>query len=231
MNIDPKLKPLLLEYLTGFVSDNKRAKFEAIVQQRTRYITVVLEDLYQPHNASAVLRSCDCFGIQDVHIIENANTYEVNPDVALGSSKWLDLICYNATENNTPEAIATLKSKGYRIVATTPHQHEVTLQKLDLNKGPVALFFGTEMRGLTPDALAGADEFMIIPMYGFTESFNISVSVALSLFHLTGELRNSIIPWQLSNEEQIDTKLEWVRRVVKSSEGLIKEFLRKQAVK
>ncbi|NCA86163.1 MAG: TrmH family RNA methyltransferase [Clostridia bacterium] len=226
--MDPKLKPALLEYLTGFVSDNKRTKFEAIVQQRTRYVTVVLEDLYQPHNASAVLRSCDCFGIQDVHIIENANTYEVNPDVALGASKWLNLIRYNTTENNTPEAIATLKTKGYRIVATTPHRSEVTLQQLDLNQGPVALLFGTEMRGLSADALAGADEFMIIPMVGFTESFNISVSAALSLFYLTEKLRNSSIPWQLSAEEQIDTKLDWVRKVVKSSEGLIKDFLRKQ---
>lgn len=228
MNIDPKLKPALLEYLMGFVSDNKRTKFEAIVRQRTRYVTVVLEDLYQPHNASAVLRSCDCFGIQDVHIIENANTYEVNPDVALGASKWLNLIRYNTTENNTPEAIATLKTKGYRIVATTPHRSEVTLQQLDLNQGPVALLFGTEMRGLSADALAGADEFMIIPMVGFTESFNISVSAALSLFYLTEKLRNSSIPWQLSAEEQIDTKLDWVRKVVKSSEGLIKDFLRKQ---
>jgi tRNA (guanosine-2'-O-)-methyltransferase len=230
LNIDPKLKPALLEYLTGFVSDNKRGKFEAIVQQRTRYITVVLEDLYQPHNASAVLRSCDCFGIQDVHIIENANTYEVNPDVALGASKWLNLIRYNAAENNTPEAIAALKSKGYRIVATTPHRHEVTLQQLDLRKGPVALLFGAELRGLTADALAGADEFMMIPMYGFTESFNISVSAALSLFYLTGQLRDSTLPWQLSAEEQIDTRLDWVRKVVKSSEGLIKGFLRKQII-
>jgi tRNA (guanosine-2'-O-)-methyltransferase len=230
LNIDPKLKPALLEYLTGFVSENKRTKFEAIVQQRTRYITVVLEDLYQPHNASAVLRSCDCFGIQDVHIIENTNTYEVNPDVALGASKWLDLIRYNTTENNTPQAIAALKSKGYRIVATTPHRHEVTLQQLDLHKGPVALLFGTEMRGLSADALAGADEFMIIPMFGFTESFNISVSAALSLFYLTEKLRSSTIVWQLSAEEQIDTRLNWVRKVVKSSEWLIKDFLRKQTI-
>jgi tRNA (guanosine-2'-O-)-methyltransferase len=230
LNIDPKLKPALLEYLVGFVSDNKRTKFEAIVQQRTRYISVVLEDLYQPHNASAVLRSCDCFGIQDVHIIENVNTYDVNPDVALGSSKWLNMIRYNTSENNTPEAIAALKSKGYRIVATTPHRSEVTLQQLDLRKGPVALLFGTEMRGLSQDAFAGADEFMIIPMVGFTESFNISVSAALSLFYLTGQLRNSIIPWQMSAAEQIDVKLDWVQKVVKSSDGLIKDFLRKQAL-
>ncbi len=220
-----KTKSALLQYLSTFVSEHKRTKFEEIIRNRTKYITVALEDIYQPHNASAVLRSCDCFGIQDVHIIENQNTYEVNPDVALGSSKWLSLIKYNEKKNNTPAAIKNLKSEGYRIVATTPHKDDVNLQELDLEKGPVALVFGTEMRGLTDDGLALADEYMKIPMYGFTESFNISVSVALCLFYLTEKLRNSEIPWQLSESEQIEVKLNWARQVVKKSELLEKKFL------
>ena len=175
---------------------------------------MVLEDIYQPHNASAVLRSCDCFGIQDVHIIENQNIYEVNPDVALGSSKWLNLIKYTEAENNTPAAIRSLKDKGYRIVATTPHKDDVDLQTLDLDKGPVALLFGTEMRGLTDDALAMADEYMKIPMYGFTESFNISVSAAPCLFYLSEKLRNSELPWQLTEEEKLDVQLDWTRQVI-----------------
>ena len=215
----------LMEYLMEFVSENKQNKFDEIIRNRTRYLTVVLEDLYQPHNASAVLRSCDCFGIQDVHIIENQNTYEVNPDVALGSSKWLNLIKYSARENNTPAAIKSLKSKGYRIVATTPHKDDVDLQNLDLKKGPVALVFGTEMRGLTDDGLALADEYMKIPMYGFTESFNISVSAALCLFYLTEKLRNSEIKWQLTDEEMVEVKLNWARQVVKKNELLEQKFL------
>ncbi len=223
--IDKKQDKALMEYLMGFVSENKKNKFGEIIQNRTRYLTVVLEDIYQPHNASAVLRSCDCFGIQDVHIIENQNKYEINPDVALGSSKWLSLFKYNGLENNTPLAIQTLKSKGYRIVATTPHKDDVNLQELDLDKGPIALVFGTEMRGLTEDGLALADEFMKIPMYGFTESFNISVSAALCLFYLTEKLRNSAIPWQLAEEEIIEVKLNWARQVVKKYELLEKKFL------
>lgn len=220
-----KTKKALLGYLNEFVSENKRNKFDQIIRQRTRYITVILEDIYQPHNASAVLRSCDCFGIQDVHIIENKNSYEVNPDVALGSSKWLSLVKYNQKENNTPEAIRTLKEKGYRIVATTPHKDDVDLQQLDLDRGPVALVFGTEMRGLTDDGLALADEYLKIPMYGFTESFNISVSAALCLFYLTEKMRNSEINWQLTEEEQIDVRLDWARQVVKKSELLERKFL------
>ncbi len=223
--MDLKKKQALLDFLSGFISDNKHSKFEAIVANRTRYLTVVLEDIFQPHNASAVLRSCDCFGIQDVHIIENENPYEVNPDVALGSSKWLDLIKYDAAENNTSAAIAHLKEKGYRIVATTPHKEDVELQDLDLEKGPVALIFGTELRGLSQESLDLADEYIKIPMYGFTESFNISVSAALCLFYLSEKLRKSTLAWQLSEEEQVDIKTEWCRRVIKMSAELEEKFI------
>ncbi len=219
-------KKELVAYLSDFMTESRRNKFEEIVKNRTRYITVVLEDIYQPHNASAVLRSSDCFGIQDVHIIENQNRYEVNPDVALGSSKWLSLIKHNTEKNNTPAAIALLKSRGYRIIATTPHKDDISLQQLDLSIGPVALMFGTEMRGLTPDAIALADEYMKIPMYGFTESFNISVSVALSLFYLTEKLRNSNIKWQLNETETTEVLLEWARESIKKCNLLENEFLK-----
>src|SRR5450631_2457688 len=106
----------LYEYLAQFITENKRSKIEEIVQWRTRYLTVVLEDIYQPHNASAVLRTCECFGIQDVHIIENRNKYTVNPDVVMGSTKWMNLHKYSGKTNNTPDALNALKEQGYRIV-------------------------------------------------------------------------------------------------------------------
>ncbi|MFP4471027.1 MAG: TrmH family RNA methyltransferase [Bacteroidales bacterium] len=217
----------MYKYLADFITENKRNKFDEVVRYRTRYLTVVLEDIFQPHNASAVLRSCDCFGIQDVHIIENQNEYEVNPDVALGSSKWLNMVRYNAGAYNSPEAIRCLKKNGYRIIAATPHRDDVNLQELDMAKGPVALCFGTEMRGLTSEFLKAADGYMKIPMYGFTESFNISVSVAISLFHLTEKIRKPEIAWQLSEEEMLDIKLQWARQVVKRSDLLERDFLLK----
>jgi tRNA (guanosine-2'-O-)-methyltransferase len=229
VKMDYQQKIKLLNYLSGFITESRRKKFGEIVRWRTRYITVVLEDIYQPHNASAVLRSCDCFGIQDVHIIENKNRYEVNPDVALGSSKWLNLIKYNGKDFNTPSAIDALKNNGYRIVATTPHKNDITLQSLNFDNGPIALMFGTEMRGLTPEAIALADEFVKIPMYGFTESFNISVSVALCLFFLSEKLRNSAIGWQLHEEETTDILLDWTRQTIKKSELIEKDFLKKDS--
>lgn len=224
--MDIQVKKALYGYLSEFVTENKKQKFDEIVAKRTRYITVVLEDIFQPHNASAVLRTCDCFGIQDVHIIENQYEYLVNPEIALGASKWLNLIRYNGKENNTPEALKSLKDNGYRIVATTPHNDDVNIGDLSLEKGPLALVFGTEKKGLTGKALDLADEFVKIPMFGFTESFNISVSAAIVLFSLSQRLHQSTLRWQLSEEEMTDIKILWAKQVVKSSDLLERNFLK-----
>jgi len=219
-----KSKQELIQFLSQFVTSERFTLFLNNVNFRTRYITIALEDIFQPHNASAVLRTCDCFGIQDVHIIENRNEYIINPDVALGSYKWLNLIKYNAAQDNTLKAIQNLKNQGYRIVATTPHKNDVNLEEFDLYKGKVALFFGTELHGLSKVMIDNADEFMKIPMYGFTESFNISVSAAITLHSLSLRLRNSIINWQLSNEEKEYVLLDWLRTSIKKSELVEKEF-------
>jgi tRNA (guanosine-2'-O-)-methyltransferase len=214
----------LYEYLCRFITDNKRSKIEEIVKWRTRYLTVVLEDIYQPHNASAVLRTCECFGIQDVHIIENRNKYTVNPDVVMGSTKWMDLHKYNGLPNNTPTALSALKQQGYRIVATTPHKNDCNINELDLSKGKVALVMGTEIDGITQTVFEMADEFVKIPMYGFTESFNISVTAAMCLHTLSDNLRNSELPWQLSAEEQMQLKTDWVRNILTKPELVEEEF-------
>jgi tRNA (guanosine-2'-O-)-methyltransferase len=210
-------KKELLDQMLGFISENKRQLFEKVIQNRTRYITVVMEDIFQSHNASAVLRSCDCFGIQDVHVIENYNKFEINPDIALGASKWLTIKKYNTEENNTINAYKQLKDNGYRIVATTPHVNDCTLEELNLDS-KVALIFGTEMNGLSEIAIKNADEFVKIPMYGFTESFNISVSAAIILHYLTNKLRINQKNWGLNENEIIDVKLSWVKKVVKRSD-------------
>jgi tRNA (guanosine-2'-O-)-methyltransferase len=227
MNIEEKRK--LLEYLSGFITDNKKRKIEEIIALRTKYLCVVLEDIYQPHNASAVLRSCDCFGIQDLHIIENRNKYTVNPDIALGSSKWVNIIKHNGKEHNTEDCLNDLKRRGYKIVATMPDEHFVTLEELKLDK-KVALMFGTEQEGLSDIAIKNADEFVRIKMYGFTESFNISVSAALCLHYLSSKLRSSEIDWKLTEEDRIETQLYWVKNIVKSADLLEKDFLQKHKV-
>ena len=223
---DLQIRKKLLDFLLTFISDNKQKKFEEKIQFRSRHLTIVLEDIYQPHNASAVLRSCDCFGIQDVHIIENMYKYELNPDVELGSAKWLNLIKYNKETNNTSSCLSSLKNKGYTIVATSPHRNDFTPESLPLDK-KTALVFGTELEGLTDKAKEIADACVRIPMYGFTESLNISVSAALLLFTLSERLRKSVIDWHLSEEEKTDIMLQWARNVVKKSDAMEREFFRK----
>lgn len=210
-------------YLSHFLTENKRMLFDKVAAERTHFLTVVLEDVFQPQNASAVIRSCDCFGIQDVHIIENRNTYEINPNVVMGATKWIDMYKYNDEENNTINCINKLKQKGYKIVATTPHGNQFSLYDLPLDK-PIALFFGTEKLGLSKEVIDHADEFVTIPMYGFTESFNISVSVALCLNVLSRKIREQNVAWQLSEEEQRLLKFEWTKRHLLSWELYEKEY-------
>lgn len=217
----------LFEFLSDFITDRRKQIICDNIKERTRYITVVLEDIFQPQNASAVLRTCDCFGIQDIHIIENQNKYNINPDVVLGATQWLTIKNYNKTENNTLEAINNLKNNGYRIIATTLSENNVSLNDFQLSKGKIALFFGTELTGLSTEVINNADEFLKIPMYGFTESFNISVSAAIILHDLTLKLRQSEINWHLSETEQAQLKVNWVKNTLKTPELLIKEFEKK----
>ena len=218
----------LLAYLSTFVTEERKKRFEDVLAWRTRHIAIALEDIYQSHNASAVLRSCDCFGIQDVHIIENRNSFTANSEIDLGSSKWLSLHKYNKrSENNTAECISTLKKKGYRIIATTPHENGIAIDDLDINT-KLCLVFGTELEGVTSDVHELADGFARIPMFGFTESFNISVSAALCLNVLIKKLHGSAVNWHLSDDDKDSLRLQWMRSTISKSELIEKDFFEKK---
>lgn len=219
----------LITYLSSFVTEERKKRFDEVIKNRTRFVSIALEDIYQPHNASAVLRSCDCFGIQDVHIIENANKYTINPDVALGSYKWLNLYKYNKTENNTVACVNELKAKGYAIAVTSPHKDSYNIENVPLNK-KLALFFGTEMQGMSPELEKSAEVFVKIPMMGFTESFNISVAAAISMYTLSNRLRKENIQWQLDEEEKDTILLQWLRNTIPKAELLEKDFLQKRSI-
>jgi tRNA (guanosine-2'-O-)-methyltransferase len=217
----------LVNYLSGFVNARRLQKFEKVLENRTRYITLVCEDIYQGHNASALLRTCDCFGIQDFHIIEKRNVFDVNPEIALGASNWLTIFRDKNPDNDFATCLTRLRSKGYRIVATTPDRESISLSDLDLKKGPLALMFGTEKDGLSEDILKNADEFVGIEMFGFSGSFNVSVSAGIILYHLRMKLNQGDIGWQLSNEEKMVIRLDWLRKSIRSSELIERDFYRK----
>lgn len=220
-SLSTEQKAALYEQATQFFSENKRALFDRLAPLRTRHISVVLEDIYQSHNASAVLRSCDCFGVQDVHVVEARNPFNPAGDVAVGSSKWVDYYRYNSIQ----DVYRNLHAKGYRIVATLPHENDTMIGDLDISQ-PTALVFGTELTGLTQEAIDGADAYVKIPMYGFTESFNISVCAALSLFSLTERMRrDTTLQWRLSDDDLLDLKLHWAMQAVKDGEKVIKNLI------
>ncbi len=215
----------LIEHLKTFATPERWNKLVEVAAKRTRYLTVVMEDIYQPHNASAVLRSCDGFGIQDVHIIENRNQFEASSQVTIGADRWLSLQRYNAPEeNNTETCLRHLKQKGYSIIATSPHKDDINLNDLSLDR-KTALVFGTELDGISDTVSELADGFVRIPMAGFSESFNISVSVAICLYNLTRRLKSSEIDWQLSEVEQEDLTYRWLKKSVKAGEQIEKAFL------
>lgn len=221
-----KLTLDLIDHLSGFITENRLSLFRKVLGERTRYITVVLEDIYQSQNASAVLRTCDCTGIQDVHIVEQQNEYEINRDVALGSNQWLTMHYYNEGSDNIFAAVQALKKSGYRIVATSPHKEGRSPESFDLSKGKAALLFGTELDGLTDRALELADEYIAIPMVGFTESYNISVSAALALYSLRKRLEGSTLAWKISEDERNELLLNWLRNSIRMSGKIEAKFLK-----
>ncbi|MBI2258237.1 MAG: RNA methyltransferase [Flavobacteriia bacterium] len=213
----------LLNEFYKIISSHKVELFNKIAAQRTRHITVVLENVYQEHNASAVLRTCDCFGVQDLNIIEKGVKYKVQRDIALGSGRWVDVHQFNQGNDVQDDCINYLKTKSFQLIATSPHS-EKSIESIDLSK-PTAFLFGTERQGLSTYLLNQADETICIPMYGFTESFNISVSVALILQHTRNILEKSNINWKLTEFDQNQLKIEWSKKILNGGEELEKFFI------
>lgn len=209
----------LLDYLEDFISEERRERFISVLGNRTKHITVALEDVFQMHNTSAVIRSCDVFGVQEAHLIQNRNANELDKNIAMGAQQWVDVFRYK----NTTDCITALKTKGYKIIATTPHNDSELLNDFKLDE-KIALFFGTERDGLTPAVLEHADGFLKIPMKGFTESLNISVAAAIILQDLRTKLARTALPWQLTEAEKLEKRLEWTKKSIKSIDKILEHY-------
>ncbi|MFD1095730.1 TrmH family RNA methyltransferase [Salegentibacter chungangensis] len=209
----------LLNFLYGFLTPRRQGLFEKIADQRTDHFTVATQDVFQLHNTSAVIRSCDVFGLQNVHVIEERKPKRIDREIAMGAQKWVDVNRYNTSE----ECVRKLREAGYQIVATSPHESSCSLEEFDISS-PSVFFFGTEKEGLSEEIMKQADVKLKIPMVGFTESLNISVSAAIILQHLTSRLRKSDLNWQFSEEEKLQLKLKWAKKTIKNSEELIHRF-------
>jgi tRNA (guanosine-2'-O-)-methyltransferase len=216
------VKEEIYKRLFAMLSDSKMHLVEKNAARRTRFLTVAVENLYQSHNTSAVIRNCDCFGLQDVYVVAKQK-FKLNRDVAMGATKWITE--HRFSQGESARCLREIKSKGYKLVATSPSATQ-TISELSLNQ-PICLLFGTEKYGLSEEAFSLADETVQIPMYGFTESFNISVSVALCLQELRQKMEREVGDWALSPEEQLDLKIDWCKKILKNGDAVY-EVVRKQ---
>ncbi|MGO4911878.1 TrmH family RNA methyltransferase [Leeuwenhoekiella sp. W20_SRS_FM14] len=213
------MKQDLQNYLESYLTPRRQQLFKEVLKQRTRFLTVAIEDVGHLHNTSAVMRSCDAFGVQDVHVIEELKGKRIDREIAMGAQKWTSVYRYDSTE----EALSNLKNKGYKIVATTPHHTAHKLEDFKLDQ-PTVLFFGSEKDGLTDTVIDAADEYIYIPTFGFTQSLNISVCAAILLQELTQRLRNSDIDWALKPLDIIQIKQLWLARNLKNYDELVKRY-------
>jgi tRNA (guanosine-2'-O-)-methyltransferase len=213
----------LLAYLQTFLTPQRNQRFEEVLAQRTRWLTVVLEDLYDPHNMGAIARSCDAFGIQDLHVIEVQHRYQPEPEIALGSQQWITVHRYAHAADPRQACVDALRAKGFRIAVAALCAGSITPDDLDLSQ-PTAVVFGTERDGATPDMLAAADVTIAVPMWGFVQSLNVSVAAALCLYPLAARLRSSSADWRLSPREREELTLEWTRRSVPNAEQIERRF-------
>ncbi|NDI99170.1 RNA methyltransferase [Flavobacterium sp. LaA7.5] len=213
-----------LTYIEGFITQERKQRFLEVLQNRTKHFTVAVEDVFQLHNTSAVMRTCEVFGIQELNVIEERYGKDIDKEIAMGAQKWVDVNRFDATT----ACITSLKEKGYKIIATSPHNDSCLLDEFDINQ-PAALFFGTERSGLSDEVIKAADGFIKIPMAGFTESLNISSSAAIIIQHLTNRLRQSDINWQLTEEEVIQKRIDWTRKSIKDIDFITQKYLEERA--
>ena len=209
----------LLTYLEDFISEERKARFLEVLETRTKYITVAIEDLFQMHNTSAVIRSCEVFGVQEAHVIEDRYRQELDKNIAMGAEKWVDVIRHDSSKS----CIKKLRDSGYKIIATTPHKNDCSLSDFKIDD-KIALFFGTERDGLSKEVLDNADGFLKIEMAGFTESLNISVSCAIILQDLTTKLRELDVNWQLTDAEKLEKRLDWTKKTIKSIDDILTRY-------
>jgi tRNA (guanosine-2'-O-)-methyltransferase len=210
-----------LAFLENILTDNRKERFQQVLSKRTNHFTIAMEDVFQLHNTSAVMRSCEVFGIQQLNVIEERYTKSIDKEIAMGAQKWVDVNRFNSISG----CISSMKSKGYQIIATTPHENDCDLDDFDISK-PSALFFGTERDGLSEEVLQNADGFLKIPMAGFTESLNISVSAAIIIQNLMSRLHKSNIKWQLSEEEILEKRLQWAKNTIKDIKRIEERYYR-----
>ena len=206
-----------------FLTDERINTLKNAITRRTRFITVVLDDIYHAHNISAVVRSAEAFGIQDIHVLQVENPFRPNRGVTKGAQQWVTFHRHSSIKG----CVKTLKEKGYILMGADPPSKghpSIPLDGIEPEQ-PVALVFGREKEGLHEELRNACDRLFHIPMTGLTESFNISVTVGISLYVLRKKLDNIDRDiWELSLEEKAALLDDWSVKSVRRGKDILKEI-------
>ncbi len=206
----------VFEILGEFVSEGRQQRIEAALASRTRDVVVVLEDIHSEHNASAVLRTAEAFGLLEVHTVPRSGQFKLSRKVSLGAHKWLDL----RRHTKASDSYKALAERGYQIWAADMHDDPVPLSQIPTDK-PVAIVFGNEHKGLSPEAVAAADGVFRVPMTGFVESLNISVAAAVSM-HDVMERRRAVGNLSTLNSDELrQIRATWYAQSVRAAPELL----------
>lgn len=220
-SIDIIQKQRLYTYLTELITPQKLTKIENLAKNRSQFIVPVIEDIYQFRNAGAIIRSMEAFAFQKLIALEKNNKFIPEGAVARGADKWITIQFMKSGR----ESLLEIKKAGYQLVAVSPEKQAVNLSDFEITK-PLALIFGTEFEGVTQETLEIADECIKIPMYGFTESLNVSVAAGISFYEMRKKLENSNLEWKMTEEEMLDLKIKWAKASVSSGEEIAEHYLK-----
>ncbi len=211
-------------YLAGFLTDERAGVLNRTLAMRTRYMTILTENTFHPQNASALVRHCEAFGLQDLHTVETLCRFSPNVNIVRGTDKWIDI----TRHESTAAALSSLRGAGYRIVATTPHRESCTPETFDVGRGPFCLVFGTEHAGVSDEIIASADEFLRIPMCGMVESLNVSASAAILIYMLSQRMRLSDVDWTIPEQQRREILLRWTVASVRDGRRILERRFGKE---
>lgn len=211
----------IYEYLQQFLTSERLQKIEYFSAQSSDYVLPIMEDVYQFRNAAAIVRSAEACGFHKIVALEKINVFEPNLEVTKGADTWVEVEKLPAKIDSLKE----IKNRGYKIVAVSPEKEATPLPEFQINE-PVALTFGTEWEGVTEEILDFADETLAIPMYGFTQSFNVSVAAAICFYELKQKLIQQKIPHFLDDEKSLRMKIRWAVNSIRSGSQILNQYLR-----
>lgn len=207
--------------LESLLTPERIARIDSVLDARLASLTAAVEDTYDPHNAAATIRTSEALGLQELHVIEPGERFSAVKGVTRGAHRWIELHRWPGAE----VAAAGLKARGFRVYATLPDARAVSIEDVDVST-PVAVIFGNEHEGVSPAAIAACDGTLTVPMFGFTESYNLSVTVGLAMSRLAARRRAHLgAQGDLDPERRARLRARWFALRIRAAVNVVERKL------